>query len=41
MEYWFLFLSFKILHHIVKIEIEVYGKETRTQYVDELVMIRN
>jgi hypothetical protein len=42
MEYWFLFfLSFEILHHIVMIEIEVYGKETRTQYVDELVMIRN
>ncbi|KLA10345.1 hypothetical protein B4087_0224 [Bacillus cereus] len=37
----FIFLSFEILHHIVMIEIEVYEKETRTQYVDELVMIRN
>ena len=34
-------LSFKILHHIGMIKIEIYGKETRTQYVDELVMIRN
>ena len=41
MEYWFYFLSFKILHHIGMIKIEIYGKETRTQYVDELVMIRN
>ncbi|ACJ82399.1 hypothetical protein B4078_0196 [Bacillus cereus] len=46
MEVWngilvFIFLSFKILHHIGMIKIEIYGKETRTQYVDELVMIRN
>jgi len=37
----FIFLSFEILHHIGMIEIEIYGKGTRTQYVDELVMSRN
>lgn len=37
----FIFLSFEIVHHIGMIETEIYGKETRTRYVDELVMIRN
>ncbi|KZD31833.1 hypothetical protein B4082_3578 [Bacillus cereus] len=37
----FIFLSFEVLRHIGMIEIERYGKETRTQYVDEFVMIRN
>ncbi|EJS63709.1 hypothetical protein ICY_04474 [Bacillus cereus BAG2X1-3] len=37
----FIFLSFEILHRMGMIEIEIYGKETRTQYVDELVKIRN
>ncbi|PGK47680.1 hypothetical protein CN907_01055 [Bacillus anthracis] len=37
----FIFKSFEILHHIGMIETGIYGKETRTQYVDELVMIRN
>ncbi len=36
-----IFKSFEILHYIGMIEIEIYGKETRTEYVDELVMIRN
>ncbi|PFB81970.1 hypothetical protein CN286_08355 [Bacillus anthracis] len=35
------FVPFEIFCHIAIIEIEIYGKGTKTKYVYELVMIKN